>query len=295
MLLPSPNELLLEGPYDKDRRIMFTLMNEYGENQAYKIKSTDPEIITVSPSSGFVRAFDRVEVLVTVAGNRVDPMIRDKEKFLIQSAMTNVPSSKWTSTSPREVLRNAESKVKDVRLLMRFLPLPVALKGNDEDNEFLKGGGDKNSSETSDSQQSHSGFVQAAAVQAMLQQEDPNDSAPRKNKTKPKEEKVKLAAAAVVPTTLTATSCLQQQETKTLERGEDVAIRTGTGHNNQKIKELGERVTALEASWKSSKTESEHLFHAMNSNKELKSMPLWNPMLLLMTGAALGAIVAKKL
>ena len=37
-------------------------MNEYGENQAYKIKSTDPEIITVSPSSGFVRAFDRVEV-----------------------------------------------------------------------------------------------------------------------------------------------------------------------------------------------------------------------------------------
>lgn len=62
MLLPSPNELLLEGPYDKDRRIMFTLMNEYGENQAYKIKSTDPEIITVSPSSGFVRAFDRVEV-----------------------------------------------------------------------------------------------------------------------------------------------------------------------------------------------------------------------------------------
>jgi len=295
MLLPSPNELLLEGPYDKDRRIMFTLMNEYGENQAYKIKSTDPEIITVSPSSGFVRAFDRVEVLVTVAGNRVDPMIRDKEKFLIQSAMTNVPSSKWTSTSPREVLRNAESKVKDVRLLMRFLPLPVALKGNDEDNEFLKGGGDKNSSETSDSQQSHSGFVQAAAVQAMLQQEDPNDSAPRKNKTKPKEEKVKLAAAAVVPTTLTATSCLQQQETKTLERGEDVAIRTGTGHNNQKIKELGERVTALEASWKSSKTESEHLFHAMNSNKELKPMPLWNPMLLLMTGAALGAIVAKKL
>ena len=62
MLLPSPNELFLEGPYDKDRRIMFTLMNEYGENQAYKIKSTDPEIITVSPSSGFVRAFDRVEV-----------------------------------------------------------------------------------------------------------------------------------------------------------------------------------------------------------------------------------------
>ena len=25
---------------------------------------------------------------------------------------------------------------------------------------------------------------------------------------------------------------------------------SGTGHNNQKIKELGERVTALEASWK---------------------------------------------
>ena len=73
---------------------------------------------------------------------------------------------------------------------MRFLPLPVALKGNDEDNEFLKGGGDKNSSETSDSaQQSHSGFVQAAAVQALLQQEDPNDSAPPR-KTKPKEEKV---------------------------------------------------------------------------------------------------------
>ena len=47
----------------------------------------------------------------------------------------------------------------------------------------------------------------------------------------------------------------------------------------------------------SSKTmEVEHLFHAMNSNKEPSStMPLWNPMLLLMTGAALGAIVAKKL
>ena len=41
--------------------------------------------------------------------------------------------------------------------------------------------------------------------------------------------------------------------------------------------------------------EVEHLFHAMNSNKEPSSMPLWNPMLLLMTGAALGAIVAKKL
>ena len=62
MLLPSPNELLLEGPYDRERRIMFTLMNEFGENQAYKIKSTAPETIAVSPSSGFVRAFDRVEV-----------------------------------------------------------------------------------------------------------------------------------------------------------------------------------------------------------------------------------------
>ena len=41
---------------------MFTLMNEFGENQAYKIKSTAPETIAVSPSSGFVRAFDRVEV-----------------------------------------------------------------------------------------------------------------------------------------------------------------------------------------------------------------------------------------
>ena len=41
---------------------------------------------------------------------------------------------------------------------MRFLPLPVppklpaeTLKGNDEDNEFLKGGGDKNSSGALDS------------------------------------------------------------------------------------------------------------------------------------------------
>ena len=62
MLLASPNELLLEGPYDKERRLMFTLMNEFGENQAFKIKSTAPDMISVSPSSGFVRAFDRVEV-----------------------------------------------------------------------------------------------------------------------------------------------------------------------------------------------------------------------------------------
>ena len=53
----------------------------------------------------------------------------------------------------------------------------------------------------------------------------------------------------MVPT-LACSPALQQQETKTLERGEDVARMSGTGHNNQKIKELGERVTALEASWK---------------------------------------------
>ena len=116
----------------------------------------------------------------------------------------------------------------------------------------------------------------------------------------------------MVPT-LACSPALQQQETKTLERpSEDVA--TSGGHNNQKIKELGERVTALEA-WKTrfvfsefrrdsfgyaelssfSRPENEHFLQAaMNGNKD-SPMPLWNPILLLMTGAALGAIVAKKL
>ena len=44
-----------------------------------------------------------------------------------------------------------------------------------------------------------------------------------------------------------------------------------------------------------SRPENEHFLQAaMNSNKD-SPMPLWNPILLLMTGAALGAIVAKKL
>ena len=112
--------------------------------------------------------------------------------------------------------------------------------------------------------------------------------------------------AATPPTT-------KQQETKKTLEDVTAAKPTETGHN-QKIKELGERVTALEA-WKTrfvfsefgrdnfgyaelssfSRPENEHFLQAaMNGNKD-SPMPLWNPILLLMTGAALGAIVAKKL
>jgi len=131
MLKVTPeDELIVHGPFSCSRRATFSLTNDLPKDQVFKIKSTAPERIGVSPNSGFIRAYDRVEVLVTLAGNRPsddDPMIRNKEKFLIQSAVTNVPCSVWASTNPKELLRNVQvSLVKDVRLSVRFLPGPAS-------------------------------------------------------------------------------------------------------------------------------------------------------------------------
>ena len=84
----TPDNLFVEGPYDKQKWTKFALINEQPKNQVFKIKSTKPDSISVSPNSGFIKAYERVEVLVTLAADCFDPKIRNKEKFLIQSAST---------------------------------------------------------------------------------------------------------------------------------------------------------------------------------------------------------------
>ena len=89
----TPESLYIEGPYDKQKWTRFALINEQPKNQVFKIKSTRPESISVSPNSGFIKSYERIEILVTLAGDCFDPMIRNREKFLIQSAFTVVPCS----------------------------------------------------------------------------------------------------------------------------------------------------------------------------------------------------------
>lgn len=62
MLQVSPDELYLEGPFDRDRRTLFTLVNHLPKNQVFKIKSTAPDRLAISPKDGFVKALDRIEV-----------------------------------------------------------------------------------------------------------------------------------------------------------------------------------------------------------------------------------------
>ena len=63
MLQVSPDEVTLEGPFDVDRRTLFSLFNRIGENQAFKIKSTAPDVIGLTPSSGFIKPYERIEVI----------------------------------------------------------------------------------------------------------------------------------------------------------------------------------------------------------------------------------------
>ena len=67
MLKITPDELVLEPPFKEVKRTMFCLTNDLAKNQVYKIKSTAPERISVSPNSGFIRAYDRVEVSVKIS------------------------------------------------------------------------------------------------------------------------------------------------------------------------------------------------------------------------------------
>jgi len=116
--------LYIEGPYDKQKWTRFALINEQPKNQVFKIKSTRPESISVSPNSGFIKSYERIEILVTLAGDCFDPMVRNREKFLIQSAFTVVPSSAWKETSPREVFKNV-AKPSEAKLSLKFLsPMP---------------------------------------------------------------------------------------------------------------------------------------------------------------------------
>jgi len=116
----TPESLYIEGPYDKQKWTRFALINELPKNQVFKIKSTRPESISVSPNSGFIKSYERIEILVTLAGDCFDPMIRNREKFLIQSAFTVVPCSAWKETSPREVFKNV-AKPSEAKLSLKFL------------------------------------------------------------------------------------------------------------------------------------------------------------------------------
>ena len=62
MLKVTPEELVVHGPSHCKRRATFYIINDLSKNQVFKIKSTAPERIGVSPNSGFIRAYDRVEV-----------------------------------------------------------------------------------------------------------------------------------------------------------------------------------------------------------------------------------------
>jgi len=120
-LTVTPVNLYVEGPYDRQRWTRFSLINEHGKCQAFKIKSTRPEIIGINPKIGFIHAFDRIEIVVNLAGNCFDPMIPHQEKVLIQSTFTTVPCSLWTEASPREMMRNV-AKPAEAKLNLVLLP-----------------------------------------------------------------------------------------------------------------------------------------------------------------------------
>ena len=50
-----PGELSVEGPYDHEKRTKFTLFNNHGDKAlAFKIKTTRPEAMKISPHCGFI-------------------------------------------------------------------------------------------------------------------------------------------------------------------------------------------------------------------------------------------------
>merc|ERR1711962_1407081 len=105
--------------------------NANGCNLVFKIKSTCPDDISAAPNIGFLKPYERIEVLVTLAGNCFDPTIRNREKFLIQSAVTSVPCTDWATTNPKEIIRNVP-KPEEVKLTIRFLP-PKPFKAEEEE------------------------------------------------------------------------------------------------------------------------------------------------------------------
>ena len=117
----APNNLYLEGPFDRQRWTRFSLINEHGKCQAFKIKSTRPDSISVNPMTGFIHPYDRIEIVVTLAGSCFDPMIRQHEKFIIKSTFTDVPCTLWTETSPKPMLRNV-ANLAEVRLDLVLVP-----------------------------------------------------------------------------------------------------------------------------------------------------------------------------
>lgn len=293
MLTLHPKEIYLEGPYNAEQWTRFALINNLPKNQAFKIKSTKPDRIGISPHCGFIRALDRVEVLVSLAGNTVDPAVRQREKFLIQSAVTQVPSSVWDSTDAKEVLRNVQSnQLGEAKLLMRFLPtmttsssnlaqacgggssptLPQqshllsagssqrpdsSIRGNDYSNEFHNGLGDKNATKI-----------------------DEDDDSPLPNSEDEEPEETVVAG-------------LQRTETK--KRQQDVT---------SAIKELKDRVNALEAAKALPKTvedeKQDKLTVPVSSDRrpgpELPVLPLTSLAVLAagVSGVVVGLAVAKK-
>ena len=117
----TPVNLYIEGPFDRQRWTRFSLINEHGKCQAYKIKSTRPDLISVNPNIGFIHAFDRIEIVVTLTGNCFDPMMQHHEKFIIKSTFTDVPCTLWTETSPKPMLRNV-ANLAEVKLDLVLTP-----------------------------------------------------------------------------------------------------------------------------------------------------------------------------
>ena len=62
ILKVMPLEISLTGPFEGKMYTSFTLVNDSHLNQCFKIKSTNPNRITVEPNMGFIRGFDRIEV-----------------------------------------------------------------------------------------------------------------------------------------------------------------------------------------------------------------------------------------
>ena len=66
ILTVYPLNLDFEAPYRFQNWKRFSLVNDYGHDQVFKIKSTQPEAIGVTPRAGFIRANNEIEVMIYI-------------------------------------------------------------------------------------------------------------------------------------------------------------------------------------------------------------------------------------
>ncbi|KAK4340849.1 hypothetical protein RND71_039350 [Anisodus tanguticus] len=178
LLIIDPLDLKFPFELKKSITSSFELINKTDNHVAFKVKTTNPRKYTVRPNSGVVLPRSRFNVTVMMQPQtELPPDMQCKDKFLVQSAITN-PGSTPKDINPDMFNKSVGNHVEECKLKVIYVSPPRKPSPVPEDSEE---GTSPTASETDLQEQNEPQDNSTKARDLILRLMEERDSIIRKN------------------------------------------------------------------------------------------------------------------